>query len=253
VRYLTVGELTRPISDEAAETWPAAVERAQRQAAADGLPPVVWMLTDRGVTGALSIRNEWPATIGDEGEPSEPEFGTIVRVSTDVDEIASAAAAGRPPEAARSDAEIRQLVGSLKAERPDLDWDNLLSGALAGPAGPDRPDLPVWEYPNIARDNPDVQLRDLTAVRFPVRYFEGPSSVTSIDEELRPLPSSYKGTAPKPRYIITAEAIIRRYAAMHEAGLIVWDPNERGIVYVKPLGAQRKVLAQWIHTLQPND
>jgi hypothetical protein len=53
--------------------------------------------------------------------------------------------------------------------------------------------------------------------------------------------------------VIASESIIRRYAAMQQAGLIEWDPNDRGIVHLKPIGAQRKVLAQWIHTLQAND
>lgn len=39
-----------------------------------------------------------------------------------------------------------EIVRDLQEDHPDLDWENLLAGSLAGPASTDRPDMPVWEY-----------------------------------------------------------------------------------------------------------
>lgn len=49
----------------------------------------------------------------------------------------------RDPEPERTDEGIDELVRGLKADRPDLDWDNLLIGRLAGPVSEDRPDVPI--------------------------------------------------------------------------------------------------------------
>ena len=69
--------------------------------------------------------------------------------------------------------------------------------------------------------------------------------MTSIDEELKPFPSSYKGTPPKPRFAQTPKTVISRYAALHEAGLLAWDPIARGITYLATMGTSRPVLLAW--------
>lgn len=151
----------------------------------------------------------------------------------------------RDPEPERTDEEIAALVRRMKADRPDLDWDNLLMGRLAGPASPDRPDIPVWEYDRAAEADPDIALADLTAVRFPVRYFEGGWSVTSVDEELKPIPSSYKGVPPTPRFTEDAMSVIRRYQALHGAGIVAWDSASRSLSYLQPVGTYVEVLKAW--------
>jgi hypothetical protein len=249
VRYLNVGNLVRGVTDDVARAWPTVEAEAQRAASVDGMPPVAWVRTDRGAFGSISILPDFPVTFAEEGQPNDPEFGTIIQASADLDQVSSAAAAAREPEPERSDAEVQDQVRGLRADRPELDWDNLLMGRLAGPPSPSRPNVPVWDYLTFANDNPAVLLGDLTAVRFPVRYFEGPWDVTSIDEWLKPFPSSYQGTPPKPRFAMTAETVISRYAALHEAGLIQWDPEQRGIVYLQPLSSQRKALQAWAQTL----
>ncbi|GAA4756531.1 hypothetical protein GCM10025783_32330 [Amnibacterium soli] len=149
-----------------------------------------------------------------------------------------------------SDAERDEMKRNMLEERPDADLENLLMGELDAPASPDRPDLPVWDYLSFTESHPEVALSDLTSVRFPVLYFEGESSVTSVDEEMKPLPRSYKGRVPESLYVIDAVAIVRRYAMEHEAGLQVWDHEARGIVRLQPLAAWRDVLQAWTETLQ---
>lgn len=144
-----------------------------------------------------------------------------------------------------SDEEIAARVRDMKAGRPDLDWDNLLTGRLAGPATDDRPDFPIWDYLDVVEADPNVSLRTLSAARFPVRYQEGIWSVTSIDEELRPTPTSYKGTLPAPRFVLDEAAIVRRYRALHEAGLIEWDAPSRGLVFLVPAAVYRPVMRAW--------
>jgi hypothetical protein len=149
-----------------------------------------------------------------------------------------------------SDEERDAMKRDMLEDRPDLDLENLLMGELAGPASPDRPDLPVWEYRSYVTSRPGVALSDLTKVRFPVLYFEGTSTVTSVDEELKPIPSSYKGRVPEPLYVIDAEAIIHRYEMEYDAGLQVWDHDARGIVRLQPFESRRAVMQAWVQTLQ---
>lgn len=149
-----------------------------------------------------------------------------------------------------SDAERDEMKRGMLEERPDADLENLLMGELYGPDSPDRPDLPVWDYLSFIDDHPEVGLSDLTSVRFPVLYFEGGAGVTSVDEELKPFPRSYKGRVPEPLYVIDAAAIVRRYAMEHEAGLQMWDHDARGIVRLQPLAAWGGVLEAWVQTLE---
>ena len=62
---------------------------------------------------------------------------------------------------------------SFHEEHPNLDLENSLGGALAGPASPDRPDLPVWDFFEIVQGENSVSLSELSA---PVLCFEGESS-----------------------------------------------------------------------------
>lgn len=150
------------------------------------------------------------------------------------------------PEPEQSDQEIADLVRRMKADRPDLDWDNLLMGRLAGPMTDDRPAAPIWEYPALAEAAPAVSMKDLTAARFPVRFVEGDWTVTSIDEELKPFPRSLKGPRPTPRVENSVESVIRKYRFLHDAGVIAWDPEARGLAYLQPIAVYRDALKAWI-------
>lgn len=61
----------------------------------------------------------------------------------------------------------------------------------------------MWNYLDFVAANPSVRLAELTSVRFPVLLFEGESSVTSIDEGLRPPPSHLR-QVPRPTVVIDA-------------------------------------------------
>lgn len=150
-----------------------------------------------------------------------------------------------------SDEERAALARELLNDRPDADLENLLMGELAGPASTDRPDLPVWEYGSYVSNHPAVALSDLTRVRFPVLFFEGTPTVTSIDEELKPFPRNYKGAIPGLRYVVDATAILRRYEMAYEAGLHEWDHNARGIVRLHPIESWRALTQAWVQTLEP--
>jgi hypothetical protein len=245
VRYLTIGGRTSAMTDEVARSWDTVVAQAELEAAQYLGYPVVHVRTNRRGIGAIAIPPLHSVTITEEGHPTDPDFGVIVHASTDIDEIYAAVVAEQGAEPEQTDAEVEGLVRELRNDRPDLDWDNLLMGRLAGPASPDRPPVPIWEYLSYAGSHPEVPLSALTAARFPVRYFEGSTSVTSIDEELKPFPSSYKGTPPKPRFPQTPQTVISRYTALHEAGVLAWDPIERGVSFLATMGTYRAVLLAW--------
>jgi hypothetical protein len=122
--------------------------------------------------------------------------------------------------------ERRERVRMLVESAPDgVDIESTLAGSLAGPESTDRPDVPMWEYVEYAATHPDVTLHDLGAVRFPLRNERGDTTVTSIDELLKP----GLGSAAVHR---TRRDIVDLYAVMHAAGLLRWDAATRTIVQV---------------------
>jgi hypothetical protein len=249
MRYLHGGRVVRVVSDEVAASWSDVANQAEHETTEYGGHAVVYVRTDAGAFGSIPMTPAAPIRFTDDGPATTPDLGVIVAASADLEEIISAIKAGRGPEPERTDAEVAELVKRMREDRPDLDWDNLLTGKLAGPATPDRPDVPVWDYVTFAEHHPEVRLSDLTAVRFPVRYFEGSSSVTSVDEELRPFPSSSRGTPPQPRFPQRPHTVIDRYRALHDAEVITWDPDQRGVIYLKPTGSYRAVLNAWANSL----
>jgi hypothetical protein len=251
MRTLHIGRSALAVTDEVADSWAEIAARAERESAAHGGRTVVYARTDEHGFVLIPIVPEAPVTFADDEEAGPRERGVITAASADRGQITSAIAAERGPEPEPTDAEVAALVQELKEDRPDLDWDNLLSGRLAGPVTPDRPDVPVWDYLAFVKRHPETRLADLTSARFPVRYLDGSWSVTSVDEDLRPVPSSYKGTLPEPAVTETAHTVISRYAALHDAGVIEWDPVERGVVHLKPIGSYTAVVHAWIRSLDP--
>jgi hypothetical protein len=249
MRYLHLGRVVRVVSDEVAASWGDVANQAEQETTEHGGHAVVYIRTDAGAFGSIPVTPNAPITFTDQGPATTPDLGIIVAVSAELEEITSAIEAERGPEPERTDAELAELAERMKKDRPHLDWDNLLTGKLAGPATPGRPDVPVWDYITFVDNHPEVRLSDLTAVRFPVQYFKGSSSVTSVDEELRPFPSSLRGSPPQPRFPRTPHSVIDRYRALHDAEVITWDPDQRGVIYVKPTGSYRAVLYAWANSL----
>jgi len=149
------------------------------------------------------------------------------------------------PDHEPNDDQVKAALRQIAADFPSADLPNLVAGRLAGPASPNRPNVPVWDYLTLAEDSNGPDLEVLTAMRFPVRFIEGVVSVTSIDEELRPFPTSFRGAIPKPRIDMDARKVIDRYRFLHGSGVVEWDPDERGIVYTQPISAFRATLEEW--------
>lgn len=237
---LRIGETVIEMTDAVAEQWPAL--EAEAIAAAAARPhgrPIIYFRTDEGGIGIMGLPPH-PAT---EAQEPATKPGIITEAALTHDGLSAHA---DPPQD-RTDEEIAEMVREMKAERPDLDWDNSLSGRLLGPASLNRPDFPVWEYAVIADRDPDVRLEDLTAIRFPIRSLDGTLEVASVDEDLRPMPS-HLASPPRPIPRWDARAIINRYVALHDAGLLEWDPHERGIVRLGTLDDLRPVLETWAAT-----
>ena len=240
------------VSDRVARSWPDFEKQARGGAReSEWADASVWFRTDIGAAGTFSLEPQTPAALTEDGAPTNPHLGVMISISTDPGQIVKEVSAEHGPDPELTDAQVRDLVRDMKEDRPDLDWDNLLMGRLAGPATPDRPNVPVWDYLDHSRRHPEVSFGTLTAARFPIRHFDGPWNVTSVDEELKPFPASYRGPRPEPRFVVDAEAIVRRYAAFREAGIIEWAPTERGLLYVRPLSAHRAVIHTWMQTLRP--
>ncbi len=52
-----------------------------------------------------------------------------------------------------------EIMRGLKDRFPRRNIEDLLGGHLAGPASPDRPPVPVWDYLHYIGSSPDTRLR----------------------------------------------------------------------------------------------
>jgi hypothetical protein len=82
------------------------------------------------------------------------------------------------------EAERLAKLEELERERPGL--ATLAGEVLAGRGTPGRPDVPIWDYVHFAAEHPEVTLDELSAIRFPVIFFEGGDfTIDSAAESLR--------------------------------------------------------------------
>lgn len=88
-------------------------------------------------------------------------------------------------------------------------------------------------------------MEDLVAVRFPIIFHTGERGVSSIAEYLSEIPGR------TPTYLVEAVDIITLHRLQHEAGLIEWDPQTRGIRWIRPLQSVPEVMQAWRKTLRP--
>lgn len=120
----------------------------------------------------------------------------------------------------------------------------LAAGVLAGPASPDRPAIPVWQYLDYLAAHPGVTLDDLTQARFPTVLYSGETTVNSIAELIAPGPIAST-------YAITAEDIVRLYQLKYEAGALRWNPETRTHEEIKPADSYvGKVFPGWRNELE---
>ncbi|WP_146243995.1 hypothetical protein [Curtobacterium sp. MCBD17_013] len=141
------------------------------------------------------------------------------------------------------------ILQSLEAEHPGA--AALAGGTLAGPATPDRPNVPIWEYENYAEQHPDVDLEDLVAVRFPViLHGSDDFTVDSAAEYLRtdPVP---------PTTPMTLGSVVDLWRHLHATGVVAWDSDRRAVEHRRPLDDYRTAVAAWgvkfRSTPQPGD
>lgn len=141
----------------------------------------------------------------------------------------------------------QQIINQIRADAekagfPDYDVESRLAGHLAGLASEDRPDVPVWHYFDYAAAESAVTIEDLIDIRFPVSFYGGGSTINSVAEELKPHPI-------QPPVVPTAADIVRRYAMMHDAGVLGWNSATRMVERLKPLDCEMKVFKDWWNQL----
>jgi hypothetical protein len=128
-------------------------------------------------------------------------------------------------------------LARLEAARPGL--SALAAGALAGPATPDRPNVPIWDYASHVHEHSDIHLEDLVNVRFPVVFYGGADfTIDSAAEYLR----TDSVAAPVP---VTLPSVLELWQRLHDAGIVEWDRERRAVVHLKPLGEHSAVVADW--------
>lgn len=143
-----------------------------------------------------------------------------------------------------SEAQRQEILRTLRQEQPDVDIDGLVAGKLAGPASGDRPPVPVWEYLDYPGEHPELSLEWIVQVRFPIDFFGGGSTVTSIAEHLAPGPHPA-------RFVLDAGDIVRLYRLRHEAGALRWNAETRTHEETMPQSAYVKaVYATWAAELE---
>ncbi|MFG6477130.1 hypothetical protein ACFXP7_12160 [Microbacterium sp. P06] len=136
------------------------------------------------------------------------------------------------------------ILDSLEARRPGA--ASLAGGKLAGPATPDRPDVPVWGYENYVETHPDVRLADLLRTRFPVIFHGGTDyTITSVTEDLRTEPLL-------PRMPVTVASEIEKWSRLHVAGIVRWDSARRAVEHLRPIDDYNAVIREWGASLLKN-
>ncbi|RPE78445.1 MULTISPECIES: hypothetical protein [unclassified Frondihabitans] len=129
------------------------------------------------------------------------------------------------------------ILESLEAQRPGS--STLAAGTLAGPATPNRPDVPIWEYASYLELHPEVDIDELVAVRFPVIFYGGDDfTIDSAAEYLRtdPVPS------PTP---MNLDSVIDMWRHLHAAGVVAWDAGRRAVEHRRPFDAYKAAVAEW--------
>jgi hypothetical protein len=110
---------------------------------------------------------------------------------------------------------------------------------MAGPAGPDRPPVSVWEYLDYLKDHPEMSLDQLAAVRFPIDLYEEERTVTSLASFI-----ALTENAPGPA--ATIEEVIHLYRLRHEAGTLSWNEAEQCIEVLKlPVDVEKTFYRHW--------
>jgi hypothetical protein len=107
----------------------------------------------------------------------------------------------------------QQRLERLRAPQsayPDVDVSGLAAGTLAGPASPERPSVPVWEYLEYRAAHPEMSMEAISRARFQVALLGGGTLAMSIAELTAPGPHP-------PTLAITPKDLIDLYRLIDEA------------------------------------
>lgn len=142
----------------------------------------------------------------------------------------------RGTESGFSEAERQKMIAQLAERLPGRDLSKLLAGHLAGPADPDRPPVPIWEFVQYAA-TAGTGIGELAKWRYPLEIFEGGSTIVSIAEEVD---QNLRG---HPR--ITAADVIRRYQLLANSGAITWSARRKSIIELVPREEKIPIYRAW--------
>jgi hypothetical protein len=128
-------------------------------------------------------------------------------------------------------------LARLEAAHPGA--SALAAGTLAGPATPDRPNVPIWDYANHVHEHPEIDFEDLVDVRFPVVFYGGADfTIDSAAEYLRTDPVA-------PPVPVTLPSVLELWQRLHDAGIVTWDRERRAVVHLRPLAEHSAVVVDW--------
>lgn len=134
-----------------------------------------------------------------------------------------------------------RALEKVKKQFPERDIEGFVVGRLAGPASPDRPNVPIWEYPAFLSEHPELSMNDLLHVRFPEIFEDGFNSVSSLRDHLGRTSDSDRIDPLSP------EDIIRLYRLNFEAGALRWNSETRSVEHTERMRThQRTVLNKWM-------
>lgn len=245
MRVLRIGGVTLGVSAAHEADWPALADAAKRSLTEGRKAvPSVWFRTDSGAVGSIPLSDWAPVVFEDTGDLGH-FVGVVTQLGAEADMDGDLHAGGRMRfmdiEGMPEDERLAKLA-SIEKVRPGM--SSLAAGTLAGPATPDRPNLPVWEYKTAVSTRDDVHLEDLLNVRFPVIYYGGTDfTITSVAEDLRTDPTP-------PRTALTVDSVLDLWSRLYEAGVIRWDSDRRAVEHIRPRDDYNAVLDDWGRALR---
>lgn len=142
-----------------------------------------------------------------------------------------------------------EILRLIKEAQPDIDVSNVIIGSLAGPASPNRPPVPVWEYlVYMDEQQPKLTLAEIEQYRFPIILHGGETMITSIADMTQP---AGPPTAP-PTYIVDTPDVIRLYKLMHIHGALGWNVDTLSHEeLLTPSDYRESVYEEWREGLRP--
>ena len=140
--------------------------------------------------------------------------------------------------------ERRAILEKLDRDHPGRHLSSLAGGSLAGRATRDRPDVPIWDYPDYLKAHPEVDPAELNAIRYPVIFFGAEeSTIDSLVEHV-----SVDST--QPGFLDMSESVVALWRHLYDSGIVQWNSDLRAVEHVQPLEAYGEAVRQWTRMLR---